>query len=100
MLVGRTHDAPDDHADRTDSAGHVLEACLFETDEDEPQGAVLQALDDWDGDTFADLAVVADPEPLVGQVPASVDHELGSEKASDGPAQNEGGDERVREFGE
>src|ERR1700744_5981761 len=86
VFVRRSHDAPDDHANRADHARHVLEAGLFEADQDGPERAVLQALDDRNRHPFPSLTVIADAEPLMGQVSATVDHELRSEKTANRPA--------------
>ena len=54
-------------------------------------------MNEGDRDAFANLTCVVQTKPLVGEVPATIDHELRIEKASERPTSDERGHQGVRE---
>src|SRR5665213_937539 len=99
-LVGRTHDAPDDHRDSRDDTDAPTRVQMFDREQRQPQDHVLGPLDEWHGNTFADLTRVVDAKPLVREVAASVHHELWTEDATKSPPRDQRRHERVSESGE
>ena len=74
-----------------------LRSKVFDREQREPQEAVLGALDEGHGHALADLAGVVQTEPLMGEVAATVHHELGTEDSTERPAGDQRRHERVRE---
>ena len=71
------------------------EARLLAAEQREPEQSVLRPLDEGHRHALADLAGVVQPEPLVREVTAAGDHELGTEDPPERPAGDEGWHERV-----
>ena len=100
MLVPGAHESPDCHGDATDRAGETGDPCVLRPEQSRPEQSVLRTLDEWYRDAFSNLTGVVHSKPLVCQVTAARDHELGSEHSPEGPTSNERGNERVGEPGE
>ena len=78
----------------------LFETRALEREQGEPEQTVLGALDERHGYAFSGLSHVVESEPLVGEVSAAVDHELGSEHAPERPARDERRHKGVGEGGE
>lgn len=73
---------------------------MFNGEQDEPEDRVLYSLNDRYRNTFANLTVVVDAEPLVGEMAAAVHHELGTQHSTEGPPDDQCRYEGVGEGGE
>ena len=77
--------------------GRGLAQPPLDQQEDAEDGEVLDGLEDRHREPPARLSGVVHPEPLVGRVPASGHHQLGTEEPADAPARHE---HRGHEVGE
>ena len=100
VLVEGAHEPPHGHGDPGDESADPAPSAVLEVEQDQPEGAVLGALDEGDGYPLAGLALVGEADPGVGEVAAAGDHELRTEDPSEGPAGDERGHEGVGEVGE
>src|SRR5664280_3788538 len=78
----------------------LQDSSSIEPDQRQPQESVLRTLDEWHRYALADLTGVVDPEPLVREVSAAIDHELWAQNAPQRPTGDQRRDQRVGEASE
>jgi hypothetical protein len=98
-LVERTHESPDDHRDAGYDADTTMWSSVLDGEQRQPQDRVLGALDEGHGNASAHLARVVKAEPLMGEMAATVDHELGTEHATECPPGDQRRHQRVAKAG-
>jgi len=73
---------------------------VLDGEQRQPQDRVLGALDEGHGNAAAHLARVVKAEPLMGEMAATVDHELGTQNATERPPGDQRRDQRITKAGQ
>lgn len=93
MLVQRANESPYRHRRPRNQAPPG--SAPLPRHESPPQQGVFGPLDERNGHPFPGLTVVGHGEPLVAEVSTAVNHELGTEDPTKGPAGHHGGNDGV-----